>query len=65
MDEPKKSIEVFKEESISRESNISKETNDIQKCYICLELPKDPIYPGGCNHALCKKHLRVIIILNI
>ena len=30
-----------------------------QKCYICLELPVDPIYPGGCTHALCKSHLKV------
>ena len=32
---------------------------EIQKCYICLELPVDPIYPGGCTHALCKSHLKV------
>lgn len=29
------------------------------KCYICLETPIDPIYPGGCTHALCRSHLKV------
>ena len=33
--------------------------NEIQKCYICLENPKDPVYPGGCEHPLCKSHLTV------
>ena len=32
-----------------------------QKCYICLEVPVDPIYPGGCIHGLCKAHLKVHI----
>ena len=32
---------------------------DFQKCYICLDNPVDPIYPGGCTHALCKSHLKV------
>ena len=39
-----------------------KKTNkekEILKCYICLESPVDPIYPGGCIHALCKTHLKV------
>lgn len=37
-----------------------KETEE-QKCYICLEFPVDPIYPGGCIHGLCKAHLKVHI----
>ena len=32
---------------------------ETQKCYICLDIPVDPIYPGGCTHALCKSHLKV------
>ena len=32
---------------------------DFQKCYICLDNPVEPIYPGGCTHALCKSHLKV------
>ena len=35
-----------------------KETQQ-QKCYICLELPVDPIYPAGCTHGLCRAHLKV------
>jgi len=33
-------------------------------CYICLEKVKDPIYPAGCTHALCRKHLKVKKLLN-
>ena len=65
MEDPKKNIGESKEEKTSKDSNISKETNDIQKCYVCLDIPQEPIYPGGCTHVLCKKHLRVIILLNI
>ena len=28
-------------------------------CYICMEALKDPIYPAGCIHGFCKKHLKV------
>jgi hypothetical protein len=49
-----------KTEKESKDSNISKETKDIQKCYICLDIPQEPIYPAGCIHGLCKKHLNVI-----
>ena len=28
-------------------------------CYICLEIPKKPIYPSGCTHPLCRRHLKV------
>ena len=28
------------------------------KCYICIENPKEPIYPAGCTHPFCKKHLK-------
>ena len=31
-------------------------------CYICLEKLKDPVYPAGCTHGLCKEHLKVGII---
>jgi len=34
-------------------------------CYICLEKVKDPIYPAGCTHALCRKHLKVKQLLNL
>ena len=33
--------------------------NEAKKCYVCLEIPKDPVYPAGCDHALCKNHLTV------
>ena len=32
---------------------------EINKCYICFEIPFSPIYPGGCTHGFCKKHLPV------
>ena len=28
-------------------------------CYICLEDILVPIYPAGCEHGFCKKHLNV------
>ena len=31
------------------------------KCYICMEIPLVPIYPAGCTHCFCKKHLKVNI----
>jgi len=34
-------------------------TKEEDKCYICLEKVKEPIYPAGCTHALCGKHLKV------
>ena len=37
---------------------------ETQKCYICLDIPVEPIYPGGCTHALCKSHLKVHKIKN-
>jgi hypothetical protein len=38
---------------------------ETQKCYICLDIPVDPIYPGGCTHALCKSHLKVHKKINL
>ena len=29
------------------------------ECYICMESLKNPIYPSGCTHGFCKKHLKV------
>ena len=43
---------------MEKPKNFPKE-KDFQKCYICLDNPVDPIYPGGCTHALCKSHLKV------
>ena len=45
------------------EQNPTEKENESQKqkCYICLEPPVEPIYPGGCTHALCKAHLKVHI----
>ena len=62
---PEKSIEKSKDEKLSKNSSISSETKEkeIQKCYICLDDPQSPIYPAGCTHVFCRKHLRVIIIL--
>ena len=36
-------------------------------CYICMENLKDPIYPSGCTHGFCKKHIRVnkLLILKV
>jgi len=31
----------------------------INNCYICLEKVEEPIYPAGCEHSFCKKHLKV------
>ena len=31
----------------------------VNNCYICIEKLKDPIYPAGCTHGFCKKHLKV------
>ena len=31
------------------------------ECYICLEISLFPIYPAGCTHGFCKKHLKVNI----
>ena len=28
-------------------------------CYICMDIPLEPIYPAGCSHAFCKNHLKV------
>lgn len=28
-------------------------------CYICLEKLIMPVYPAGCTHGICEKHLRV------
>ena len=28
-------------------------------CYICMENIQNPIYPAGCTHGFCKKHLTV------
>lgn len=39
--------------------------NEKQNCYICLESPVEPIYPAGCTHPLCKKHLKVKKYKNI
>ena len=33
-------------------------------CYICMESLNDPIYPSGCIHGFCKKHLKVNKITN-
>ena len=33
-------------------------------CYICLEKINDPIYPSGCNHGFCKKHLEQLIVIH-
>ena len=44
---------------MEKKSKEPKKEKEVQKCYICLELPLDPIYPGGCTHALCKSHLKV------
>ena len=41
-----------------------KEKPQQQKCYICLEPPVEPIYPGGCIHGLCRAHLKVHITKN-
>ena len=49
-------MEKPKEKKTEKEKE--KETQQ-QKCYICLELPVDPIYPGGCTHGLCRAHLKV------
>jgi hypothetical protein len=43
----------------TKESSKKEKEKEIQKCYICLENPVDPIYPGGCTHVLCKTHLKV------
>lgn len=44
---------------MEKKSKEPKKEKEVQKCYICLELPSEPIYPGGCTHALCKSHLKV------
>ena len=36
---------------------MSKEKN---VCYICMDTLKEPIYPSGCDHGICRKHLKVI-----
>ena len=28
------------------------------ECYICLGKLEEPIYPAGCTHGICKKHLQ-------
>ena len=33
-------------------------------CYICLEKINDPIYPSGCKHGFCKKHLEQLIVIH-
>ena len=35
------------------------------RCYICLENLKDPIYPSGCTHGICKYHLKVKLLFNL
>ena len=30
-------------------------------CYICIDNIEEPIYPSGCIHGFCKKHLKVNI----
>ena len=47
-----------KPEEKKKEKEKEKETQQ-QKCYICLELPVNPIYPAGCTHGLCRAHLKV------
>ena len=37
---------------------MNEKKND-NKCYICLEKINIPIYPSGCSHGICKKHLKV------
>ena len=34
----------------------------INICYICLEAINIPVYPAGCTHGICKKHLKVNFI---
>ena len=40
-----------------------KDKNEKQICYICQETPIDSINPAGCNHILCRTHLKVIYIM--
>jgi hypothetical protein len=53
-----KEITIIRIEKKQKESKDLKK--DIQICYICQEKPIDPIDPAGCNHFLCKNHLKVI-----
>lgn len=53
-----KEITIIQIERKIKDSEDLKKDNQI--CYICQENPKDPINPAGCNHFLCRNHLKVI-----
>ena len=42
---------IFIKKRMSKEKNV---------CYICMDTLKEPIYPSGCDHGICRKHLKII-----
>ncbi len=43
------------EEKIMDKKSEGTENGDV--CYICMEKPKNPIFPSGCHHSICSEHL--------